>query len=206
MMAWAPTSSQGPAGKDGGARSSPEAHNVPSFGCDLPRFGSQAVPEHLLCQGMEPVLPSPPRPDQPHLLAELAWDPPSDRRHIIYLLGARREEVTREIVLILLALGGVVDVHLPDASGYQHLARGKGMRWVPPSIPSLPPTLHHHPPKPNDRAGERMGAPNLVPDCPAPGKPVPTGGRSPAGRARFSQQRRRGQGMISPVIYSGEPR
>jgi len=45
----APTSSQVPAEKDEGTSSSPETHSVPGFGCNLPRFGSQAAPEHFAC-------------------------------------------------------------------------------------------------------------------------------------------------------------
>lgn len=97
--------------------------------------------------------------------------------------------MAREIVLNLLTFGGVIDIHLAHTGGHQHLERGK--RHDVGTIERLPQNPAMGP--------ERGWLLDSILDCLELGSAW-CHGRALPGRVCGDA----GDGMISPVIYSGD--
>lgn len=80
-------------------------------------------------------LPEQGQPESPHsspytyLLAVLAGQQPSNRGHVVDVLGSRAQQVAWDVVLVLLWLGGLKHVALPHAGGHHHLGADS---WLSP--------------------------------------------------------------------------
>lgn len=78
-----------------------------------------------------PAKSPPPRQAGTYLLAVLAGKP-SNRGHVVDVLGPRAQQVARDVILVLLWLGGLEHIALPHAGGYHHL--GADGRLSPPAL------------------------------------------------------------------------